>query len=144
MTTDELTNRLKAYDNIDEFMRYNKDEFDEDAFGLFIEDILKSKNLNKSEIADKSGISVPYIYGLFNGNKKRPRKDILIRLAYGLELSLDGTNRLLKLGGVSELRPKIRRESIIMFCIDRGKGIDKTDDLLAEYNEPTLINEDRG
>lgn len=144
MTTDELTNQLKDYSDIDQYMSENKTEFDENAFKSFIENLLEKKGLNKSKLSDKSGVSPPYIYGLFNGNKDCPRKDILIKLAFGLELTLEETNRLLKLGGVSELRSKIRRESIIMFSLLRGLDISETDDILSRHNEKTLRDKEKG
>lgn len=140
MTTEELTNKLKEYTDIDAFMEENRAEFDEDAFKSYLDYLLKKTGLSKSKLSDKSGISNPYIYELFNGNKDCPRKDILIKLAFGLNLTLVETNRLLKLGGVSELRSKLRRESIIIFCLNKSYDIATTDDLLYKHNQPTLRN----
>jgi len=134
MTTEEFTNKLKEYDCIDEFMLENANRFEEDAFNQFVGDMLDRKGITIAKLANDTGISVPYAYDLFKGRKTSPKKDMLIRLAFGLNLSLGETNRLLTLGGVSELRSKVRRESIIIFCINKGYSILETDDILDQYN----------
>ena len=140
MNTDELTNRLKEYDNIDTFMQENANEFDEDAFKKFLDDLLQRKNLNITNLALGSGVSVAYAHQLFRGRKNSPRKDMLLKLAFGLSLNLDETNRLLTLGGAAILRSKIRRESIIIFCIEKGLPLEQADELLEHYNQPLLLN----
>ena len=139
MTTSELTHKLKTYQNIDDFLLENEYEFDENAFRSFLEDLLQRRNINITTLALESGVSVPYAYSLFSGRKNAPRKDILLRLAFGLALGVDETNRLLTLGGVSELRTKTRRESVIYFCLDNNRTIDETDELLHKYKLDTLL-----
>jgi len=139
MTTEELTNKLKESKNIDSFIQENKNEFDEEAFKNFLDETLRRKGINVTTLAIESGISVPYAYNLFNGRKNSPRKDILLRLAFGLELSLEETNRLLILGGVAELRAKLRRDSIIIFGIENSYSIEITDELLSQYGLQTLL-----
>jgi transcriptional regulator with XRE-family HTH domain len=139
MTTTELTHKLKTYQNIDAFLHENEAEFDENAFCRYLEGLLQRKGINIATLALESGVSVPYAYNLFAGRKNAPRKDILLRLAFGLELNVDETNRLLTLGGVSELRAKVRRESIVIFCLENSRTIDAADELLHKYNLDTLL-----
>ena len=139
MNTEELTNKLKECDNIEEFMEENENEFDENAFKSFLDELLqRNKSLNITKLANACGISVPYAHELFKGRKNTPRKDKLLRLSFGLMLNLDETNRLLTLGGTAGLRSKARRESIIIFCINKGFTLEKADELLHHYNLPTL------
>jgi transcriptional regulator with XRE-family HTH domain len=139
MNTEELTNKLKEYDNIDDFIQENENEFDENAFKNYLEALLQRKNsLSITGLANECGISVPYAHNLFKGSRTAPRKDKLLRLSFGLELNLDETNRLLTLGGTAELRSKVRRESIIIFCINKGLSLEETDELLLQYKLHTL------
>ena len=138
MNTEELTNKLKEYDNIDDFIQENANEFDENAFKNYLEDLLNRNESNIAKLAQGSGVSIPYAYDLFRGRKDSPRKDILLRLSFGLKLNLDETNRLLTLGGTAALRSKIRRESIIIFCINKGLSLEEVDELLHHYGLATL------
>jgi hypothetical protein len=135
MTTAELTNKLKEYTDIDDFMQENGDAFDENALQDFLEEMLTRKGFNATKLAVDSGISIPYTFDLYKGRKRHPRKDTLIKLAFGLNLSLDETNRLLTLGGVAELRSKNRRESILIFCFVNGYNAETADELLSKHGQ---------
>jgi len=133
MSTEELTNKLKSYENINDFLEENQAEFNEDGLQKFLDIMLQCRNMTLPTLALQSGISVPYIYNLYTGRKSTPRKDILLRLAFGLSLNPDEANRLLVLGGVSPLRAKMRRDSIIIFCLENGHSIMDADELLLKY-----------
>ena len=47
----------------------------------------------------------------------------------------------LKTAGVGILYPKLGRDSIIMFCLEKGWGIIECEELLEKYNESSIINE---
>lgn len=49
-----------------------------------------------------------------------PSRDKLIQLAIGLELDVEDTQTLLKMGGMAPLYAKIKREAAIIFCINKG------------------------
>lgn len=57
----------------------------------------------------------------------------------GLGCSLRETQRLLKLAGAAELYPKVRRDAIIIWCIDRGMSREACDDELWRFGEKTLL-----
>lgn len=61
-------------------------------------------------------------------------------LALGMRCTLRETQRLLRLSGVSELWPKVRRDAIIIWCIDHGFDRSATDDELWSLGEQTLFH----
>jgi len=138
MNTEELNNKLKRHENIEMFMQDYAWAFDEDSFKKYLYGLLQHRNLNVTSLALGCGVSVAYAHQLMRGQKKSPRKDILLRFAFGLSLSLDETNRLLTLGGIATLRSKIRRDSVIIFCINKNLSLEEADELLHYYGLPTL------
>ena len=68
------------------------------------------------------------------------RRDNAIMLAFGLGCSLVETQRLLRLAGVSELWPKIRRDAIIIWSIKEGLSREECDDELWRLGEKTLFS----
>ena len=60
-------------------------------------------------------------------------------LALGLGCSLRETQRLLRLDGVSELWPKVRRDAVIIWCVEHGFTRSQTDDELYRLGEKTLF-----
>lgn len=62
----------------------------------------------------------------------------ILRQAFSNSLTLEATNRLLRLSGERELYSKNKREAICIFCLNNGLGIKKCNELLEKYNEVTL------
>jgi len=141
MNTDELTNKLKECDDLHIFMDENTHEFNEDDFREFLGDLLAKSNSNKTKLAMDVGMSTSYISELFRGEKNSPGKDVLLRISFGLNLTLDEANRLLILGGKAPLRSKWRRDAIVIYSINNNLSLWQADDLLANYNQPTISAE---
>ncbi len=79
---------------------------------------------------------------IFNG-KKQPSRDKLIAIAFGLHLDTEETQRMLKLGGCSELYARIPRDAAILFAIQRGMSLMDTETALHDNGFPTLHDKDK-
>ena len=62
---------------------------------------------------------------------------ILISIALGLDL--EQTQTLLKLSHNGMLYPKVKRDAIIICCIECGMSVMETEEKLAEKSEKGLI-----
>ncbi len=89
-----------------------------------------------------SGLHPTVVYDIFAG-KSLPGRDNAIMLAFGLQCTLIETQRLLRLAGVSELWPKVRRDAIILWCVDHGMTREQCDDQLWGLGEKTLFKTSR-
>ena len=65
-------------------------------------------------------------------------------LAFGLKCDLRQTQRLLRLAGANELWPKVRRDAIIIWCIQQGLSRAECDDQLWALGEATLLSDGEG
>lgn len=130
-TTDELLNEIKNTYEIERFIEKNAEEFQSEPLYVVLNKILKEKGLKKSEAVARSGLNRIYGYQIFSG-KRLPSRDKLLALCFGLQLDLEQTNRLLKVGGFAELYAKNKRDSIIIFGISSGKSIFAVDEILFE------------
>ena len=104
--------------------------------------LLKKYSISKNEAINNSAISQIYGYQIFSGKRPNPSRDKILQLIFGMSLNLEDSQRLLKLAGVSELYPRIKRDSIILFAINKDLTIEKCDELLFELGEKTIINKD--
>ena len=95
--------------------------------------------MKRAEVVRASGLNGTVVYDIFAG-KSRPGRDHAIMLALGMRCTLRETQRLLRLSGVSELWPKVRRDAIIIWCIDHGFDRSATDDELWSLGEQTLFH----
>ena len=104
----------------------------------YLEQLRAAKGLKRSEIIRASDVNATFVYDVFKG-KSRLGRDNAIMLALGMGCTLLETQRLLRLDGVSELWPKVRRDAIIIWCINHGFTRLQTDEELYRLGEKTLF-----
>ena len=141
-STDELLKLLKNEQNIENFINTNKEDFIDMPLHLYLATLRKKYSISKNEAINNSAISQIYGYQIFSGKRPNPSRDKILQLIFGMSLNLEDSQRLLKLAGVSELYPRIKRDSIILFAINKDLTIEKCDELLFELGEKTIINKD--
>ena len=104
----------------------------------YLEQLRAEKGLKRSEIIRASDLNGTFVYDVFKG-KSRLGRDNAIMLALGMGCTLLETQRLLRLDGVSELWPKVRRDAIIIWCVNHGFTRLQTDEELYRLGEKTLF-----
>lgn len=132
-STSDLLGVLKSKKNYSEFFQNEIGELIFKSLDEYLGVLLKEKNLKKSEVIEKSNLDKNYAYQLFNGIKKNPSRDKILMLAFGMKLTLDETRKLLKIAELSDLYVRIPRDSVIIFCIQNGKTLIETNEMLDDY-----------
>ena len=107
------------------------------ALAPYLNELLAAKGLKRSEVVRAAGINETFGYQIFKG-QRNPSRDKVLQLAFAMRCDLIETNRLLQASGVNELYCKDRRDAIILFCIDRGRSLQETDEELYRFGEATL------
>lgn len=135
--TDTLRQELMESADLDKFLKENKDSFQEESCGEMLERLLESRGYSKAELARRAGMSTVYLYQILSGRRK-PSRDRLICLCFGLDCSLDTTQELLKKNGFLGLYPKNRRDAIILYSLSKGISLQETNDKLFQEKEEGL------
>ena len=104
----------------------------------YLEQLRAAKGLKRSEIIRASDVNATFVYDVFKG-KSRLGRDNAIMLALGMGCTLEEAQRLLRLDGVAELWPKVRRDAIIIWCVNHGYTRLQTDEELYRLGEKTLF-----
>lgn len=141
--TVELMSVLNNIENescLDEFLKITKENFSDLGLPSFFEEVCKKKNISKSLLIKNAEIDRTYGYQILNGSKK-PSRDKILQLCISASLTLNQSNKALKLGNVGELYPKNPRDSIIIFAINKELDIFKIDELLYSRNFETLLDD---
>ena len=71
---------------------------------------------------------------MINGTRK-PTKDKLLQLCFGLKATVEEANRILVIADAGGLYGKNRRDCIIIFALDKGLSLNETNELLYELGE---------
>lgn len=137
-STDDLYKEIQEKRSIEQYLKDNSNELLFSNLQDLIKFYIRSKKLNKSKVLDKANISKPYGYQIIKG-EKHPSRDKLIELSFGMGLSLEETNRLLKQAGYSALYPRIPRDAIIISAIIKNKSLIDANGDLDEFGEDPLV-----
>lgn len=136
--TDELLEELKFKNtDIQEYIENNPDSFIEINLKEFWIDIINNSEMSKSDIINKSDFSYVYFYDVIAG-KKIPTSDKIIRLVLAMHLSLEQCQTALRYCGKSQLYPRIKRDSLLIFAITHGYTVFQTQELLIKSGENEL------
>ena len=140
--SDVSKQNLLGAESIAGFLAENQDNMLDLTLSEYLMALLKQNNLRRSDIVRDSGLEKAYVYQIFNGEKK-PSRDKLIAITFGLHLPAEETQRTLKLGGYSELYARVARDAVILFAVSHGKDIWETDGLLHDNGFLTLLTPDK-
>ncbi len=97
----------------------------------FLSNLCKQRSFSPAQCIKRSGLDRTYAYQIFSGTK-RPARDKVLALCFGLSLSLDEMQSLLKTTGYPILYAKNKRDSVIIFAVQRGYSIIEVNGLLYE------------
>lgn len=124
----------------DKYCNENKQSMnlDKDSFSVYIKDILCQKKIKQQTVFLKADIPERYGYKLLSGQKHTKQRDVILRICYAAELSLEETQRALKKYEMPELYAKIPRDAFLMIIFNERPGtiIDVNELLKANGLEP--------
>jgi hypothetical protein len=130
-STDELLNQLKKKTNIEEFFKENGSELIFDSLSEMVTFFMNQKGLKKADVVRRSMLG-NYAYSIINGNRKKPERDKLIMLCFGLKLTSEETNRLLKMSSNGELYVRNPRDLVLIYALDRNQSVIEANNKLEE------------
>lgn len=139
-TTDELLKVLNGISSVQELHTYTEatsTQTPAKTFDAYMAECMAAKGLSASELIHKAQIQRTYGYQILNGTKN-PGRDKVIALCLALSLTLVETQRALTLAKEGILYPKCRRDSVIIFSINKGFSVLETNELLYNVEEPLL------
>jgi transcriptional regulator with XRE-family HTH domain len=132
--TGDLMNKLTSTDTPEELDRYLneiKDKYPNDL-SSYIKAILAHKNMSIADMQKKSGIDRTYIYQIMDGSK-HPGRDKIIAIAIACEMSLPECQRALEISQEGILYAKSRRDSLVIYAINKKMSIMELNSILEEY-----------
>lgn len=136
--TDELLEELKFKNtDIQDYINNNPQSFIEINLKEFWDSIIKKSQMSKSDIINKSDFSYVYFYDVIAG-KKIPTSDKIVRLILAMHLSLEDCQTALRYCGKSQLYPRIKRDSVIIYAINQQYTVMQTQELLNKSGEKEL------
>ena len=134
--TKELLNRLKQAPDIRAFF----DEYQNEFLSLrpldYLTELLRQKDMSLAQVVNQSGQG-EYVYKVFRG-ERRPSRDVVLAIAFGMQLCVEETQLLLRISKLAVLDPRDKRDSVILYSLKERHTVAQANDLLYEMHEQTL------
>lgn len=141
--TQELENILGTIHskNFEMFCKDNKDSMasEKDSFNTFVKELIKSKGFTLQAVFLKADIPERYGYKILSGEKHTKQRDIILRICYAAEFTVEETQSTLKKYEMPQLYAKIQRDALLMITFNERPGsILEVNGILKKYGFDTL------
>lgn len=104
----------------------------------YLEYLLGQHGMSIPELIIKTLLSKSFVYQIFSG-ERNPGRDILLRIAFAMNLSVDETQHLFLIGQKGALYPKVRRDAALICCLEQRLCLDDADEFLKSIGERGLL-----
>ena len=134
--TEDLIHEITTSTDITQYLTDNREELLDLPLHLYLKQLLSETDYKISQIADLS-CKGEYIYQVFRGIKN-PSRDVVLCIALALQLACPDTGQLLRIARMPALDARNRRDSVILFALNRKLSVPETNDILYELGEACL------
>jgi len=142
ISTSTLLQRLFKTSNISGFIKRYGGQMKKIPFKTYLNNLCVEKSAVAEHVIKKSGIERTYGHQIFNGTR-RPSRDKVIQLAMGFELNYAEAQELLRAARKSPLYPKVERDAVVIYALNKGLSEANVQVTLKELSLPLLGKEDR-
>ena len=137
-STDDLKQELMERASLDQYITENEAYFVETDLTEVLARLYERCGLSKAELARQAEMSEVYLHQVFSG-RRRPSRDRLLCLCFGLGAGLEEANLLLKGMGYAPIYPRLKRDAIISHGLLHRTPLTEINDKLFSENEKTLF-----
>ncbi|MDR1704479.1 MAG: hypothetical protein LBS19_07305 [Clostridiales bacterium] len=117
-------------------------EMHRDPLEVALRKLCVEKNTKPARVIKRADIELTYGHQLFNGKKANPSRDKVIQLAFGFGLSLNETQKLLKIARKSALDARIKRDVVFCYALEKSLTVAEVKSIINEMGLPALGRED--
>lgn len=138
VNTQELLLILQEAEAIEPILNEFSEQMNSPSFSSQLMMCMEERGLTVSKLSEAAMLSRSFTYQLCSGDRV-PGRDIVLRLALALGLTVDEAQQLLRTAQKGSLYPRVQRDAIIIFCLSHKNGIYETDELLTSHGETSLL-----
>lgn len=143
VNTNTLMKRLFKAADLDTYLEGNESNLHSPDFYTLLKQACEKRDMLPAQAIERAQIERTYGHQLFNGTR-RPSRDKVIQLALGLGLNVDETQRLLRAAGKSQLYPRLKRDAVILYALQKKLPILTVQESLTKYGLTLLGGQKNG
>ena len=138
IATDKLLLMIENEEDISQNWKQLSEHMDAPSFCEYLYKLISERNINTRELSVKTLLSRSFTYQILSGDRI-PSRDIILRTAVAVGITVDETQRLLKMADRGALYPKVKRDSAIIYALSNNYSLYETDELLVKLGQRSLI-----
>ncbi len=132
-TTEDLLGRLRSGESLTEFLKDNSNAFLSISLEEYIKAVIHDKKKTHAALIRDSGINRRYFYDILSG-QRHPERSYVLRLMLALKLSFQDAQWLLKATGYPQLYVRNRRDTVVVYALERGLGVRECNAMLEKID----------
>lgn len=139
VSTVELLKVIEDSKNISESWNEFNEAMNAPSFHEYLSELMSERGIDTAQLGVRTLVSRSFAYQICSG-ERIPGRDIILRIALVLTLSLDDTQRLLSLANRGSLYPKVKRDSLYIYALTNKYSLYLTDELFTHYGQEPLLD----
>ena len=143
LSTEELQNGIRQSADASAFLTAHAGNLTTPTLPSYLQMLIASRDMSPAEAFDRAGIDRSQGYRILAGSRGAGR-NMLLRLAFTLGLTVEETGRLLAIGGRGALYARRARDAWLIRLLDEGRTLAAAEMWLQEHGEATLYGTDGG
>lgn len=141
MKTQEMDSILEVCPDLDAALDQLADHMDAPSFPAYLAQRMEERGITPQQLGVLALLSRSFTYQICSGNRA-PSRDMVLRLAIALKLSVEETQRMLLLSKRGALYARVRRDAILIFCLSRHLSLYDADEMLLNQLEQPLLQKE--
>ena len=142
ISTDELLKLLFKERSLEQFLQRNESAYLSSGFSDYLSDWCKVHQEVPEQLIRRANLEKSFGHQLFSG-KRKPSRDTVIQLAFAMGANVSETQEMLKIARKSLLYPRIKRDTVIIYCLHNHISLVDTEIILSDLGLPILGGRDQ-
>ena len=142
ISTEELLALLFKERNLEQFLSKDDSAFLLPSFAEYITEWCRRNNEIPEQVILRADLAKSFGHQLFSG-KRNPSRDTVLQLAFAMRASVTEAQTMLKIAQKSILYPRIKRDTVIIYCLHNHISLSDTEIILYDLGLPLLGGKNR-
>ena len=138
MDHNELVQKIQNADSITEALRMVEREGQSASLKELLLSSMDARQYSPQDLSKHIDVERSTLYRLISGERLTTR-NVLLRIALVMRLTLDETQALLRSGQRAELYSPVKRDALLIFCITHGLTMEQTEETLTRKGFSSLF-----
>ena len=142
ISTDELLQLLFKERDLEKFLQRNESSYLDPSFSEYLTGWCKTHKEVPEQLIRRANLEKSFGHQLFSG-KRKPSRDTVIQLAFAMDADVPQAQEMLKIARKSPLYPRIKRDTVIIYCLHNHISLVDTGIILTDLKLPVLGGKDQ-